>query len=729
MQVNRCIPCSDGTYSFQAINPYGCLPCPDDQGAICKQGHLLPTPGYFQRNPLLPQLVACPLTKACKPLYDPEAVRKQLEGLKALQREYPQQPLAGEGDRQQAQGRRLTMSGSIGAAAAASARTWSRGLLQAGAEESAAEGALDRLILEGAIASCRCSPQNTSSEDSKAAGDKCTGLSDGLANRTCVLREMQRSLADAFTGDEESKVAGSYPALLRGWQQMQCELGYTGDLCGTCMPGLTPEAAAMVANTSDAEMLGFGRYAFRCLQCKSVGIEVLVLIAVFLAQAVYIAVGVMLQVRAPHKVLLGRGPTRVERIRLGFNDEHIALEGANAKGQLAPGKLPAQEGGQHEGEGRGLQQIAVDVSDMQQLERDVPRGTAAPQGGDGTGSRYELFSAESLRGRGNEGSFWSQFIRSGSFRPIGTGSLRKRNSSTTTAERHASAPPTHVYGAPEVAATDPSATRSHTDLQVSQQDRRIPAVQPSYDGYSRLPLADQIGMSSTSCLPCNDSEGSAFPRVDGGTTAGVSAGWAIEPALISSYAGSTSEQRQGKTLPRSDTFETARRTSFLRPDSSSSSNPPTKPNPGPALPASAAAPAGLLAPMGGGDDVVGTHGISGRKDQLDGVPHTRGFDQFGDLTLIDAGGKGGEGGERSEQPAGASKEAQHGELQGHDEADFRGKGGGEGSSMGKNGFAEQQVAAGGSETCQKQLPAATLLAIWKVLTNYIQVSHPSLLCL
>ena len=400
MQVNRCIDCSDGTYSLRADNPYGCLPCPDEQGASCSLGHLLPTPGYFQRDPLLPQLVACPLTKACKAKYDPSAVSRQLESLKALQTQYQKAPFSEEHLQQQGQGRRLAVAGSFGTGTGAA----TRGLLQAGGEESAGgagfkgEESFLAFALQEAIESCTCRP-----DSSTATSSSCSSLSTGSANRTCVLLAMQRSLAEAFTKYEERELARSYKPGLRVWQQMQCEVGYTGDLCGTCMPGLTPEAAATMTNASNADIRGFGRMGFKCVPCKHIGTEVVVLVAVFLAQATYIAIGVMLQVRgAAQKVALRRaGATEAEG--LGSGKEHAAPGAGNAKAQM-----PAQGRGLKGGDGRNSDEFTLDIADVQQIKDGVRDQVVAPppagpsnnadgtQGGSGQGKQKVVESVEVL---------------------------------------------------------------------------------------------------------------------------------------------------------------------------------------------------------------------------------------------------------------------------------------------------------------------------------------------
>ena len=118
-------------------------------------------------------------------------------------------------------------------------------------------------------------------------------------------------------------------------------------------------------------------------------------------------------------------------------------------------------------------------------------------------------------------------------------------------------------------------------------------------------------------------------------------------------------------------------------------------------------------------DVIG--GASGRRGVQQtpaGGPGDKSgcFDQDADWGFTDGDGdtKGGKLREAGyKQPL---KESDQGELPGHNWCDQKGKGEGGGSER-------QQAATGSSEMVQKQLPAATLLAIWKVLTNYIQVRH------
>ena len=228
LQVSRCIPCSEGTYSLNATNPYGCLPCPaGEQGGLCSQGRLIPAPGFFQRNPLLPQVMACPLTKACRVWDDPWALSKQLERLIALHR-HRSYPLPVQHDAQQAQRRRL-----MGAESEAKTSAWSRHLLQTGSADSPAAGGTEEgdggRLLGAALKA--------------ASSNNCSSSAGNLANRTCVLLAMQHSLAEYFTEYHEREVAPTFGYELLAWQQMQCAVGYIGDLCGTCMPGVPPEVA------------------------------------------------------------------------------------------------------------------------------------------------------------------------------------------------------------------------------------------------------------------------------------------------------------------------------------------------------------------------------------------------------------------------------------------------------------------------------------------------------
>ena len=129
---------------------------------------------------------------------------------------------------------------------------------------------------------------------------------------------------------------------------------------------------------SEDNMRGFGRYGFRCVQCRPLGIEVVVLLAVFLAQAVYISVGVMLQVRTPQKVLLRRGPSRVERHQLGVSGDRPALDVGKTRGQLPEEQLPSQDRGNHEGGGRDLQEVTVGSSDVQQTNTVMKKQLGQP---------------------------------------------------------------------------------------------------------------------------------------------------------------------------------------------------------------------------------------------------------------------------------------------------------------------------------------------------------------
>jgi hypothetical protein len=62
-QVNRCVPCAkSGTFSLNASQD--CQQCPP--GGLCIEGLLVPQEGFFQPNPLVPQLFQCPMKGACE---------------------------------------------------------------------------------------------------------------------------------------------------------------------------------------------------------------------------------------------------------------------------------------------------------------------------------------------------------------------------------------------------------------------------------------------------------------------------------------------------------------------------------------------------------------------------------------------------------------------------------------------------------------------------------------
>jgi hypothetical protein len=235
---------------------------------------------------------------------------------------------------------------------------------------------------------------------------------------------MQSSLAEAFTQMEDKDLGALYTSELLAWQQMQCEVGYTGDLCGTCMPGLTPAAAAAFTQAtkkepSEVEMLGFGRYGFRCVQCKAFGRELVVLLTVFTAQAVYIAVGVMLQVRAPHKMQLIKQQQGIE----GIN----SVPSGDNKGQ----QQQQQRRGSHLGAGAGdpvkLDIVMADMSDVQATRDPALSGkgigsirgflglasSSAPERADDNTAAADIFSPASCRPGSREKSFWGQFLQSG----------------------------------------------------------------------------------------------------------------------------------------------------------------------------------------------------------------------------------------------------------------------------------------------------------------------------
>jgi hypothetical protein len=90
-----------------------------------------------------------------------------------------------------------------------------------------------------------------------------------------------------------------------------------------------------------------------------------VLLAVYVAQAIYVAVGIMLQVRAPQKVLLARarGASRVyTRQSTPDRDRKGGGGGKYGKEEIVPGQRPDRLSS----EGSELQEIAVDISDVQQ---------------------------------------------------------------------------------------------------------------------------------------------------------------------------------------------------------------------------------------------------------------------------------------------------------------------------------------------------------------------------
>lgn len=68
----RCIECNKGSYSLNST--VQCEPCPTGGYCPycplehnCNQGSLLPTPGYWQPSPLMPQMLMCPLPSSCNP--------------------------------------------------------------------------------------------------------------------------------------------------------------------------------------------------------------------------------------------------------------------------------------------------------------------------------------------------------------------------------------------------------------------------------------------------------------------------------------------------------------------------------------------------------------------------------------------------------------------------------------------------------------------------------------
>lgn len=62
LQINRCVRCAEsGTF---ALDPsMACQPCV--HGGSCEKGLLQPQEGYWSYNPLVPQMLPCPLKGAC----------------------------------------------------------------------------------------------------------------------------------------------------------------------------------------------------------------------------------------------------------------------------------------------------------------------------------------------------------------------------------------------------------------------------------------------------------------------------------------------------------------------------------------------------------------------------------------------------------------------------------------------------------------------------------------
>jgi hypothetical protein len=138
-----------------------------------------------------------------------------------------------------------------------------------------------------------------------------------------VLLAMQRALAAALTHDDN--LAGwEYRQEMVGWQQMQCREGYTGPLCGTCMPPVSRNiysaaaaaggggggiSDAITASPSEHALRGYGRLSFRCVACRPFAMEVSVLVVLFIVQCMYLSLGILLQLRAPKRFLNRRGDT------------------------------------------------------------------------------------------------------------------------------------------------------------------------------------------------------------------------------------------------------------------------------------------------------------------------------------------------------------------------------------------------------------------------------------
>ena len=326
-QVNRCIQCSNGTYSLNATNPYGCLPCPASY-SDCSSGFMAPKPGFFQPDPLLPQLVPCPLRGACPAAVDPLALSWQL-----LQRAVHTAPkttahqrrlvwtegtvtmvgMQVVGDRldHSRQGRR--MKGVYGATAVVSR------MKQQSQPAAAATNASGATTEEDELVQAAFAQGGHLAAAARAATAACQlpEPSADSSNRTCLLLAMQRSLAVALTNDSEL-TKWDYRQEMIGWQQMQCKEGYTGPLCGTCMPavsGSTVSAAAAAsgggigASLSMHALRGYGRLSFRCVACRPFAMELSVLVVLFVVQCMYLSLGILLQLRAPKRILMRRGDT------------------------------------------------------------------------------------------------------------------------------------------------------------------------------------------------------------------------------------------------------------------------------------------------------------------------------------------------------------------------------------------------------------------------------------
>ena len=890
MQVNRCTPCSNGTYSLSATSPYGCLPCPDDQGAFCSLGHLIPKPGFFQRDPLLPQLLACPLIGACRVEANPWAMRMQLQGLLALQRPYqhqeqsishqePQQQQQGGrrrlvgvwsgGDalqrpnqheqgsishqepqhQQQQQGGRKRLVGVLSGSGVMVSAWGSHGggshrRLRQAAEPPMGPGSggaplegqgcgVDGLLAAALqAAASRCGLSGDGSDGSGGGGSadvaegprnssceyvddvRATDGSRGSVNRTCVLLEMQRHLAEAFTNTDEKDLIGRYSSETLAWQQMQCQAGYTGDLCGTCMPGLTAEAAAAVEAAtgvppSEAEMRGFGRLRFRCVACKGFGAEIAVLIVVFLAQCVYIALGVMLQVRAPKRVLLARGATRVTR---HCTVTHPGDSGASGVKQQPP------EGGKRHKSTRVQQGIRVGLRDLEGeiLGARRRRGGEVGPGfeGDNTGLSehpslgvgvffptepsysleppIELFNSASTRDFSSETSFWGQFTSSSSGRALS--SLRLLRRSQTTFRR----PP----AAGAAAAAAPAAVLNAGDDSCSDHTPLAPKQTPPSHLYhphgaaaagfgspatdSRVTTAVQLAEiypaeHFDSTAPSTSSSGQEYVQI--GFTGEPSTNGLHgmgRPAAAAAHgmaaAASHQEQQQGVLVARQETFLTARGDSSSNTPSSSSSSSslgegfrmssaaaarepglqeqlalgqPSRGQarkngvvdesrapcslqqwlpPGYSFGTEAAPPGAAAAAAGVPADNVRRPlwewpvqaGPSAEHQGHEGLRHGPGrqpVERSGPRALVVG---------RYDQPPQETEEGPIDQLEGLGgpgkvgDVEVAARGQPIGVDSGGSSSEEEQVI---KPAPQKMLPAATLVGIWKILTNYLQVRH------
>jgi hypothetical protein len=296
-----------------------------------------------------------------------------------------------------------------------------------GATRCDVDGMLDAALQ---AAHSRCGIDGTSTDMTASnTGDpsSCSSVNERFssgsmhsASRTCLLLAMQQHLAKEITDVEHQQLVSRYGSEMLVWQQMQCQPGYTGDLCGTCMPALTPEAAASVFKStgvplSEEEVRGYGRLRFRCVACRRFSTEVAVMVVVFLAQCLYIAVGVVLQVKAPRKVLQGRGASEFPMHHSGTGQGGANMSAADPKQQLLEqqstmqrstwqrwkGALFAKRGKQVAGrEGRAQATVSNDSNEQQATDRGGPIASQPVKGMRPLLQRYSSASSVSVQSEG-----------------------------------------------------------------------------------------------------------------------------------------------------------------------------------------------------------------------------------------------------------------------------------------------------------------------------------------